>query len=229
MFKIAMSHFPNAGIAMFLVVLMIIGTPLVLCPESNKRSCSISLNTALTTDHCPSSQTDWNEREKKFNCISYQQNCTASNLFSYHWVPNAWRNACVEVCAIQTPIVGKKCPEFNFGGQMVQEYNEGECKSCPFLYISTEAYKYMECFEFENVASSTTDVNNNSGHLYSTLTTVVEIESACSGFECMPTPVRYSVALLLGCIMVAAIIFVVSKRYSSKLRQNVPDLELQGK
>ncbi|XP_062571141.1 uncharacterized protein LOC134233137 [Saccostrea cucullata] len=77
-----------------------------------------------------------------------EQNCTEKTNFKYHCVLNEWGNRTVEVCAPETHIIGAACAEFNTGGQFIQEhYRSGvKCTTCPFLYMSTEAYKYKECY-----------------------------------------------------------------------------------
>ncbi|XP_056014800.1 uncharacterized protein LOC130052800 [Ostrea edulis] len=188
---------------------LIITLPLFCVCNVEERRCNSSLHTQRVTDHCPRNEDEFERRDNKFNCSFYPQNCTSQSSFSYHCVPNAWRNASVEVCAIATTIVGSTCAEFNYGGKMVQEHNKGKCSSCPFRYPSTEAYKYRECYSHEKDQSPKR--KNITGNVNSNDTVLSNNESSKCNVGCPDADpdvnVRW-VAVILA--FISAIVFVVS-------------------
>lgn len=74
----------------------------------------MSVDTIRYVPQCPTNTKEWNVAARRKNCESIQQNCSktiASNnqryVFQYHCVINVWRNATLEVCALNRTILGK--------------------------------------------------------------------------------------------------------------------------
>lgn len=112
--------------------------------------CNASLPTAKSVERCPRNDLEWKARAASVNCSSVEQSCVASDMFLYHCVLNAEGTKLIEVCAPVKSIHGKKCPEFNYGGMIIQEglFNcNNHSVPCPAVYKSSEAYKYQECFD----------------------------------------------------------------------------------
>uniref|UniRef100_A0A8W8JLP3 Uncharacterized protein n=1 Tax=Magallana gigas TaxID=29159 RepID=A0A8W8JLP3_MAGGI len=84
-------------------------------------------------DKCPTNAKEWTIAARNKNCDSIQQSCskrTASNnqryVFQYHCVINVWRNATLEVCALNRTIL-EHCAEFNEMGAVVQDNYYTDC------------------------------------------------------------------------------------------------------
>ncbi|XP_061169231.1 uncharacterized protein LOC133178544 [Saccostrea echinata] len=86
----------------------------------------------------------WREAAEMKNCSHYEHACKGK--LSYHCVINPWQNATVEVCAPETQINAGYCAEYNRRGGKIQEFYKKSCENCVNEYISTEAYKYQECY-----------------------------------------------------------------------------------
>ncbi|XP_062598186.1 uncharacterized protein LOC134259602 [Saccostrea cucullata] len=198
------------------IISLLIHVSLLNISTSGERSCPASLNTVKTVNHCPANQDAWLQRERMFNCFSHKQNCTNPELFVYHCIPNAWQNGSVEVCAIRTTIIGWKCPEFNFGGKMVQEHNKGNCRSCPFKYNSTDLFKYRECFELKKGSSYQTGYIKTLSSK-STSKTLASTEG-CSGFGCPAITLGFALGTTVAVILfiVAVLGFVIYKKQRNK-------------
>lgn len=76
--------------------------------------CEASVDTIRYVEECPTNAKEWTTAARNKNCDSIQQNCskrTASNnqryVFQYHCVITVWRNATLEVCALNRTILGK--------------------------------------------------------------------------------------------------------------------------
>ncbi|XP_061192268.1 uncharacterized protein LOC133200495 [Saccostrea echinata] len=181
-----------------------------------QRSCPTSLDTTRIANHCPTNQDAWFRRERMFNCSSHKQNCTNPEFFVYHCIPNAWQNESIEVCAIRTTIIGWKCPEFNFGGKMVQEHNKGNCRLCPFQYNSTDAFKYRECFEFEKDSSLQIKYTTTSSKEPSSTTLASSLD--CTGFRCLEVTLGFTVGVTAAAVLLIAAVsgFVIYKKRSGK-------------
>lgn len=113
-------------------------------------SCPLSRKTAVRVNRCPRNQFEWNYRETRFNCSSFNQSCVNKNMFTYHCAMNEEVNELLELCAPTKFIHGQKCVEYNFLGSIIQE-SIIDCSNttvpCPDVYQSTEAFKYQSCYD----------------------------------------------------------------------------------
>ncbi|XP_062611690.1 uncharacterized protein LOC134273507 isoform X2 [Saccostrea cucullata] len=111
-------------------------------------SCSVSSDT-IVQRLCPNDTETRNTRAKELGCENITNHCKDSKDFVYHCVLNEWGNGSLEICAPSTKIIGQFCAEFNLGGAIVQEHHKTNrtCTSCPFVYNSTESFRYNECFK----------------------------------------------------------------------------------
>lgn len=113
-------------------------------------SCPLSRKTVVRVNRCPRNQFEWNYREKRFNCSSFNQSCVNKNMFTYHCAMNEEVNELLELCAPTKFIHGQKCVEYNFLGSIIQE-SIIDCSNttvpCPDVYQSTEAFKYQSCYD----------------------------------------------------------------------------------
>lgn len=121
-----------------------------------KSPCYDSLKTVQESYSCPRNKIEWEEKAKEKKCETLNQTCTEPNSFVYHCLVNAWSNGTIEVCAPEQHIFGRVCAEFNKGGALVQEHYLSECTSCPLFYLSTESYKYQECYDLGKTPEKTT-------------------------------------------------------------------------
>ncbi|XP_062620742.1 uncharacterized protein LOC134282356 isoform X2 [Saccostrea cucullata] len=107
--------------------------------------CEASQSTQTEVVKCPTDELTWSRAAEMKNCSHYNHKCKGQ--LSYHCVINPWQNATVEVCAPETQINAGHCAEYNLRGGKIQEFYKKTCEDCTNEYISTEAYKYQECYE----------------------------------------------------------------------------------
>ncbi|XP_061169476.1 uncharacterized protein LOC133178802 [Saccostrea echinata] len=107
--------------------------------------CGISKVTKRVVDLCPTDKESWSRAAKQFNCSQFEGKCTQT--LEYHCLINPWQNVTAEVCAPPTRIRSGHCAEYNARGGKIQEFYIPNCESCARDYMSTEAYKYQECYD----------------------------------------------------------------------------------
>ncbi|XP_048771025.2 uncharacterized protein LOC125677092 isoform X2 [Ostrea edulis] len=97
---------------------------------------------------CPDSTESRNLRAKEVGCELMANSCADSVDYVYHCLLNEWGNNSLEICAPTTKIVGQYCAEFNVGGGIVQEHHKtnASCTLCPYIYNSSDSFRYGECF-----------------------------------------------------------------------------------
>lgn len=71
---------------------------------SLSQCCDAVKSSAIVVQSCPETETEWNNAALRKNCSSIPQSCSALDL-AYHCVPNHFRNATIEVCAVPRFIV----------------------------------------------------------------------------------------------------------------------------
>nr|XP_034335673.1 uncharacterized protein LOC117692292 isoform X2 [Crassostrea gigas]XP_034335674.1 uncharacterized protein LOC117692292 isoform X2 [Crassostrea gigas] len=120
------------------------------CPEA-----VASVKTAIS---CPTSRKELDIAAGRKNCskLATGQNCTKPENFVYHCTINTYRNATLEVCAPTKYILGH-CTEFNIVGGVIQAQHYAPCNTtsfpkCDDVYISSDAYKYDDCYKLVNAA-----------------------------------------------------------------------------
>ncbi|XP_056014860.1 uncharacterized protein LOC125646367 [Ostrea edulis] len=154
------TQFRVKGIPSTFIIFMLLN--LGVLPSSQQRHhravkspCRESVKTMTEVKTCPTDKQAWDERARLKKCWDVPHNCSDTQL-SYHCVLDEVGHSLVEVCALWTEIIGRKCAEFNPGGMFVQEHYENSCRSCPFVYNSSMGFLYGECFDFA-VFQFTTD------------------------------------------------------------------------
>lgn len=126
-----------------IVLTLISSTKILVKADADINECNELISTTKIVNSCPKTAREWNEAAKKKGCRNITHSCTS---FEYHCVMNAWRNETIEVCAPSWSIVGMSCAEYNFGGKRIQKSDAETCNACPTTYLSTESYKYQECY-----------------------------------------------------------------------------------
>ncbi|XP_062590559.1 uncharacterized protein LOC134252139 [Saccostrea cucullata] len=115
------------------------------------KGCAESLATLSIVSKCPHDYESWKTAAKRKHCesIAKIQRCSKPEEFVYHCLINNWENATVEVCA-PTWYINGFCAQFNIPEGRILNHLQRDCTSlpipCPSHYISSEAYKYPECF-----------------------------------------------------------------------------------
>ncbi|XP_022291624.2 uncharacterized protein LOC111102960 [Crassostrea virginica] len=125
----------------------------------NSGFCKESQETVKRVKTCPKSKSAWKEREKMKNCSSIVHSCPRD--LQYHCLINAWQNITVEVCVPSVNINAGYCAEYNKIGGRVQDFYERTCSLCTDNYVSTDAYRYSECYDAVN-RNSGSDQNKTS-------------------------------------------------------------------
>lgn len=115
-----------------------------------KSPCPESVDVAsIHITKCPQNRKEMEDRSDTFKCENREQNCTTRALYKYHCVLNSKGDGYIELCAPEVEIIGRRCTEFTTGGKFLQEHLESRCKTCPFKYLSSDSYKYEECYHLE--------------------------------------------------------------------------------
>lgn len=123
--------------------------------------CQEAVDTVERVSFCPLSKKEWDSAAIKKNCneTAARQTCTKPELFVYHCVINGYGNETLEVCAPQRRMLGY-CTEFNVAGGVIQSHKTAKCNTafpkCDNIYLSSDAYKYPDCYTKKKTTSSTT-------------------------------------------------------------------------
>lgn len=125
----------------------------ILCLQNaditGSKSCPQSIPTETVVEACPIDKTEWIMAKEKKQCRLIIHNCTDTDKFQYHCLPNKFLDMLVEVCAPTKVIVGQHCPYYDIERNIIEPNFNQRCNSdiCPNVYISNDAYKYKSCYE----------------------------------------------------------------------------------
>lgn len=126
---------------------------LIQVHKSSNNYCAESIKSIVTVSSCPTSKEKWNLAASKKHCETHalRQNCTHPTNYVYHCVINQYENEILEVCA-QKRIIFGHCTAYNVGGGVIQHHFSAQCShsafpKCNRFYLSTEAYKYPDCYQ----------------------------------------------------------------------------------
>ncbi|XP_061180328.1 uncharacterized protein LOC133188864 [Saccostrea echinata] len=124
-------------------------------------SCSESKVQLGTVSKCPDTLKTKTEAAMRMNCSKIA--CDTSKTLEYHCVLSPFGDKFMEVCAESVLIIGRYCVEYNPVGKRIQGHYPIQCglfdNPCPFIYNSTDAYKYSECYrQTENSITPDIDV-----------------------------------------------------------------------
>ncbi|XP_062570778.1 uncharacterized protein LOC134232815 [Saccostrea cucullata] len=128
------------------------------------RYCEWSKKSMTIANSCPTNKADFQTASKTKNCESMaeKQNCTEKSKFKYHCLINELEEVMVEVCAPEFYIQGY-CTEYNINGARIQDhlYLRNGSIAVPFTsrYISTDAYKYSNCYSLVSHTNSFTSIS----------------------------------------------------------------------
>ncbi|XP_061169473.1 uncharacterized protein LOC133178796 [Saccostrea echinata] len=112
------------------------------------------------------------EASNRKNCSDIKSTCIGR--LEYHCVINPWGNLTVEVCAPATNISRGSCTEYNEGGGRIQENYIKICETCRKKYLSTDSYKYQECYQKQNTEDNNLPYPLENGELFHNATKFVE-------------------------------------------------------
>lgn len=132
--------------------------------------CKEAVETVEKVSSCPTSKEQWDKAASKKKCWekALKQNCSVPEKFVYHCVINGYANATLEVCAPERLILGH-CTEFNEVGGVIQDQLLSQCNGvfprCDFYYLSSEAYKYKDCFKLVEAKILITSTSKNVNHV----------------------------------------------------------------
>ncbi|XP_061193600.1 uncharacterized protein LOC133201815 [Saccostrea echinata] len=152
--------------------------------------CTASEKTLTEVSQCPKNQLEWVIEAEKANCSSVYQTCVEAEEFVFHCVLNTKLTGFLQVCAPAKPIHGKMCPEYNIRGNIIQESLSAGCGTdripCPPVYLSTEAYKYQECYHSVKYNENKTENNGTEFNLHNSnckteITYCLELFSVLAG------------------------------------------------
>ncbi|XP_062577920.1 uncharacterized protein LOC134239793 [Saccostrea cucullata] len=110
-----------------------------------------TIKTIRKASKCPTNRSDWDKAANLMNCQGLvPSQCTT---LKYHCVMNGFGNETIEVCAVPKYIQPGYCAEFNKLGKKIQNHRHFYPKGIKKVYISTDIYKYPQCYE--NVQKTT--------------------------------------------------------------------------
>lgn len=190
------------------------------------KECKESRATAEKVNLCPRTAKEWNEAAARKGCGNITHSCSS---FEYHCVLNAWRNETIEVCAARWNIVGMSCAEYNFGGKRIQKSKDGTCNACPTTYLSTESFKYQECYNYvidikripEYQGTTESAINNSRipEHNTSSLPTVLKqgVNYRHTNSENTPSVL----IVIFACVVAGVLVLVIAMLMVNKSRRNL--------
>lgn len=136
-------------------LVLILATILPEILTGDQEKCRKNFHSLEFVTSCPTTKSEFNIAARRKNCtklhFAAKKICMSHKKpYVYHCVINEFRNHTVEVCAPARFIFGS-CTEFNVGGGVIQRHVEGRCNSvfpkCDEKYISSDAYKYSDCYK----------------------------------------------------------------------------------
>lgn len=138
--------------------------------ESSSDICSISNKTVQVVQRCPDNLQTWMEAAKRKNCSAYASQCSEPDRLAYHCVLNPYANETLEVCAYVQNIVLGFCTEYSISGSIIQQNYQKDCMDfkdnpCPYFYLSTDCYKYPDCYNITKESQISTDQRLSINHL----------------------------------------------------------------
>ncbi|XP_062581685.1 uncharacterized protein LOC134243452 [Saccostrea cucullata] len=187
------------------------------------KPCNISIPTINYVISCPKNQLEWMEAASRKQCdvIARIQNCTTEAEFQYHCLVNKQRNETLEVCAPTRFLLGF-CVDYDITLAKVTENYDLKCsnftKPCPTRYISTDAYKYQDCYQLKYANKllplyDVTERNNNTTKIIkigternNNTTKIIKIDTETIFF---PLFLGVSIALVIS---ILTIFFVIMKK-----------------
>ncbi|XP_056014849.1 uncharacterized protein LOC125673478 isoform X2 [Ostrea edulis] len=203
----------------FIIVLLLLNSGVIHSLRRHKRaariSCEESVKTVGRVSTCATDKQAWDERVRLKACWDVPHNCSDTQL-SYHCLLNEFGHGLVEVCAISTEIIGRRCAEFTPGGMFVQEHFEKSCRSCPFAYNSSMSYLYDECFDFaESKFTSDGHTNQQTSGKGSIGVTHSHQKYNSQSTEPTAVPMRFvtAVAIVLGIIVPVMSVCILQRYY----------------
>lgn len=137
---------------------------------NENKYCKEAVQSVEKVSSCPTSKEQWDKAANKKNCWekALKQNCTIPEKFVYHCVINGYGNATLEVCAPERLILGH-CTEFNEVGGVIQDQLLSDCNGvfprCDDYYLSSEAYKYKDCYKLVEAKILITSTSKNVKHV----------------------------------------------------------------
>lgn len=151
-------------------VFLIVHLLLIQGYMNKKTHCKEAVESVETVSSCPTSKEQWDKASSRKKCWerALKQSCSRPGKFVYHCVINGYGNATLEVCAPERLILGH-CTEFNEVGGVIQDQLFTKCNGvfpkCDDFYLSSEAYKYKDCYKIVEANRLTTSTSKNVKHV----------------------------------------------------------------
>ncbi|XP_065923832.1 uncharacterized protein [Magallana gigas] len=141
-----MTSFVHVSLVLILATIL----PEILTGDQEK--CRKKFHSVEVVASCPTTKREFNIAVRRKNCtnLPFAVEKMCRKPFVYHCIINEFRNQTLEVCA-PVKFIFDYCTEFNVGGGVIQRHAQGRCNSvfpkCDKKYISSDAYKYPDCYE----------------------------------------------------------------------------------
>ncbi|XP_056014868.1 uncharacterized protein LOC125677558 [Ostrea edulis] len=186
--------------------------------------CPHPTSTMEHVNNCPDSKYTWDLAAERKGCHRIFDNCLGlpKQDLKYHCLINPFLNETVEVCAPSRRMFGGFCPEYSTRAEGVQENFDIDCKkfqsSCPITFMSTEAYKYQECYTMIN-RRTTQSATEKPLKSHSERTSSTSSSDTKTNAE----HATYVMSIVLGTIalVVVVLIFMLTLWYCSRKRKQL--------
>nr|XP_034335748.1 uncharacterized protein LOC105348129 [Crassostrea gigas] len=182
--------------------------------------CKEAVESVETVSSCPTSKEQWDKASSRKKCweTALEQTCSDPQKFVYHCVINGYGNATLEVCAPERLILGH-CTEFNEVGGVIQDQLFTKCNGvfpkCDDYYLSSEAYKYEDCYKIVEAKKLITSTSKNVKHVPS--------DEKVDGDE-STVPILAGGILASGFVVLIVIILYVKRRKISRWKRGKKEL-----
>lgn len=177
--------------------------------------CKEAVESVETVSSCPTSKEQWDKASSRKKCWekALEQTCSDPQKFVYHCVINGYGNATLEVCAPERLILGH-CTEFNEVGGVIQDQLLSKCNDvfpkCDDYYLSSEAYKYEDCYKIVEANKLITSTSQNVKHVPS--------DEKVDG-DASTIPILAGGILASGFVVLIVIILYVKRRKLSRWKR----------
>lgn len=188
--------------------------------------CKEAVESVERVSSCPTSKEQWDKASSRKKCWekALEQTCSDPEKFVYHCVINGYGNATLEVCAPERLILGH-CTEFNEVGGVIQDQLLSKCNGvfpkCDDYYLSSEAYKYEDCYKIVEAKILITSTSQNVKHVPS--------DEKVDGDE---STIPYIASGILASGFVVLILYVKRRkisRWKKEEKESSEDIMLSGR
>nr|XP_022288226.1 uncharacterized protein LOC111100543 isoform X2 [Crassostrea virginica] len=166
--------------------------------------CNDSVQTVQRVSKCPTNLTAYETAAAKKNCSALAP--TECESFQYHCVLSEDLKYLVEVCAPSFYIIGWVCAKFSSTLKSLIRVHGMNCSdstnSCPYSYISTDAYKYCHCYSnLSDILHFTTELPQRPENVMTSHNYQIEADGRRNTYFVVFGAMAFTILIIVTCFM----------------------------